>query len=133
MTIVVGYIPNAVGAAAVDAAIAEAQDKGDRLVLVNSGHHGDYSDPSFASGSDLEALGERLQKAGIEHEIRQPTRSRGPAEEILNAADEVGARLIVIGIRRRSRIGKMMTGSTAQEILLESECPVLSVKPAARG
>lgn len=129
MTIVVGYIPSPEGSAAVDAAIAEARDKGDRLIVVNTGHHGDYSDPSFASGPDLDALDAQLRDAGVEHEILQPTRGRSPAEELLAAADAAGARLVVIGIRRRSPLGKMVTGSTAQEILLESDCPVLAVKP----
>ena len=77
---------------------------------------------------DLDALDAQLTARGIEHEIRQPTRGRAPADELLDAADEVGATLIVIGLRRRSPLGKLITGSTAQQVLLDASCDVLAVK-----
>jgi len=130
MTIVVGYIPRPEGLAAVDTAIAEAELRGKRLVVVNTGHHGDYSNPSFASPQDIDALDAQLTERGIEHEIRQPTRGLAPADELLDTAAETGASLIVIGIRRRSPMGKLITGSTAQQVLLDAPCDVLAVKAA---
>lgn len=43
-----------------------------------------------------------------------------PAEEIVGYADEVDARYIVLGGRKRSRVGKALFGSVAQSVLLES-------------
>lgn len=128
MTIVVGYIPSPQGLAAVDAAIEEAERRSDRLVVVNSGVLGDYSGPSFADPKDLDALDAQLSDKGIEHEVRQSTRGLAPAEEILSVAAEVNADLIVIGVRKRSPLGKVVTGSTAQQVLLDATCAVLAVK-----
>ncbi|MFW5472825.1 universal stress protein [Knoellia sp. CPCC 206450] len=128
MTIVVGYIPSPQGLAAVDAAIEEAQRRSDRLVVVNSGVLGDYSGPSFADPKDLDALDAQLSEKGIDHEVRQSTRGLAPAEEILSVAAEVSADLIVIGVRKRSPLGKVVTGSTAQQVLLDATCAVLAVK-----
>ena len=131
MTIVVGYIPTPEGLAAVDTAIAEAKLRGARLVVVNTGHHGDYTHPNFALPADLEALDAQLAERGIEHEVRQPTQGRAPADELLDIAEEVGATLLVIGLRRRNPVGKLITGSTAQQVLLDARCPVLAVKASS--
>ncbi len=133
MTIVVGYIPTPEGSAAVDMAIAEARLKGSRLVVVNTGHFGDFSHPSFATAQDIDALDEQLTAAGVDHEVRRPTSDQAPAEVILAVATETRADLIVIGVRRRSPVGKVLTGSTAQQVLLDANCPVLAVKPSVRA
>lgn len=126
--IVVGYLPTPEGSAAIDHAIARARADGARLVVVNTGRNGDYSHPSFASAQDLDALDDELTRAGIDHEIRQPTDGNPAAEAILAASLETSAELVVIGIRRRSPVGKLITGSTAQHVLLDAPCPVLAVK-----
>ncbi len=128
MTIVVGYIPTPEGSAAVDAAIVEAELKGSRLVVVNTGHFGNFAHPNFATAEDIDALDRQLTAAGVDHEIRRPTDDQAPAEVILAVATETGADLIVIGVRRRSPVGKVLTGSTAQQVLLDADCPVLAVK-----
>lgn len=130
MKIVVGYLPTPEGSAAVDHAVAQATTGQDTLIVVNTGRNGDYAHPNFASAQDLDALDAELTKAGIEHEVRQPVEGRSAAEEILAAAQDVGAELIVIGLRPRSPVGKLITGSTAQQVLLDAGCPVLAVKPS---
>ncbi|MEO8829877.1 universal stress protein [Lapillicoccus sp.] len=129
MTVVVGYLPTPEGSAAVDHAMAEAKLTSARVVVVNTGHHGDFSHPDFATAQDMDTLDRQLTTAGIEHEVRHDTGSSSASEAILNAATETSADLIVIGIRRRSPVGKLFAGSTAQEVLLDADCPVLAVKP----
>jgi hypothetical protein len=67
----------------------------------------------------------------VDHEFRQLSRGDEPAEEVVELADEVGAELAVIGIRRRSAVGKLLFGSTAQRILMDTHCP--SSEPVGHG
>jgi nucleotide-binding universal stress UspA family protein len=130
-TIVVGYVPTPEGLAAVDHAIGRAQEDGATLVLVNSGHRGNDADPRFAPADDWDALDQRLTSLGIAHEMRQSPQALSAAEEILSAATELGADLIVIGLRRRSPVGKLFLGSSSQQVILEADCPVVAVKRPA--
>lgn len=127
-TIVVGYAPSARSEAALRRAVAEAQHHGARLVVVNGSTGDRYTDPSFASEDDLAGVRRLLEEAGVEFDVRQPVRGRDGAAEVLATADEENADLIVIGLRRRSAVGKLLMGSTAQRILIQAECDVLAVK-----
>jgi nucleotide-binding universal stress UspA family protein len=128
MNIVVGYIPRKEGLAAVEYATELAVRESASVTIVNSGVLGNDSDPSFAPASDLDAISARLDQRGVDHEIRQPVAADLPAEEILKAAADVNADLIVIGLRRRPLVGKIFLGSTVQHIIIEAECPVITVK-----
>ena len=133
MTVVAGYIPTPEGLAAVDYGIEMARQHETRLVVVNTGHHGNNAHPNFATAADIDALDARLRDLDLEHEVRQATGGRSAADEILATASELKAELIVIGIRRRTPVGKLLTGSTAQQILLDAECAVLAVKAPLAG
>jgi len=49
-------------------------------------------------------------------------------EDIVQFAEQNSIDLIVIGVRRRSKVGKLLFGSNAQLIILTAPCPVLTVK-----
>jgi nucleotide-binding universal stress UspA family protein len=72
--------------------------------------------------------GERWGKRSIEAEVRQLVRGQDVADDLIAVAEEVAADFIVIGLRRRSPVGKLILGSNAQRILLDAPCPVLAVK-----
>ena len=127
--IVVGWTPNAQGEAAIEAAVAEAGRRDAVLHVVNASSGDSYVDHKMADEEQLQALRDRLAGQGVEHEVVQRVGRLEPADEILEAADSLGAALIVRGVRRRTPVGKLLMGSTAQRVLLQAPCPVLAVKP----
>jgi len=127
--IVVGWTPNDQGEAAIEAAVAEAGRRDAVLHVVNASSGNSYADNKMATDEQLDGLRERLAGQGVEHEVAQSVGRLEPAEAILEAADETAAALVVLGIRRRTPVGKLLMGSTAQRVLLQAKCPVLAVKP----
>jgi nucleotide-binding universal stress UspA family protein len=129
-TVVVGYVPKPEGEAALTKAIEEAKLRGAKLVVVNSHRGGQDFDADAArkAESEMEAVEQKLTAAGIDHDLRQLVRGFEPAEDLISIAEANDAELIVIGLRRRSPVGKLILGSNAQRILLDAHCPVLAVK-----
>lgn len=101
-----------------------------KLVVVNSHRGGRDFDAEEAQRfeDELGKVQHALDEAGIEHEVRALVRGNEPAEDLVEVAEESEGELIVIGLRRRTPIGKLILGSNAQRILLEASCPVLAVK-----
>jgi nucleotide-binding universal stress UspA family protein len=130
MTIIVGYRPTPEGRAALDRAIDEARRSGARLLVINSAERPAGSPEPISAERGVDALSQRLEAAGIVHEIRQLDLDDDPAEAILSGVSDRVADLIVIGLRRRTPVGKLITGSVAQRVLLDADCPVLTVKAA---
>lgn len=130
MTIVIGYIPTKQGEAALTAGLDEARAHGDSVLVVNMARDDKLVDAHRAPSADLDRLGRDLAESGIEHEVRRIEHGTDPAVALLELAEEVDARLLVIGLRHRTPVGKLLLGSTAQRILLDAPCPVLAVKPA---
>jgi nucleotide-binding universal stress UspA family protein len=130
MTMVVGYVPRAEGRAALRRAAEEARLRQTRLIVINSNRGGPHLDDEDAveHERELAEVRQRLDAEGIEHEVRQLVRGLDPAEDLIAVANETGADFIVIGLRRRTPVGKLILGSNAQRILLEAPCPVLAVK-----
>jgi nucleotide-binding universal stress UspA family protein len=55
-------------------------------------------------------------------------RGLAPGEDIVEFAEENKSDEIVIGVKRRSKVSKLLLGSTAQFVILQATCPVVSVK-----
>ena len=73
----------------------------------------------------VESVVDALEGAGVGHEVRGAVGTHGQAIPAL--AEEIEADRIVIGGRRRSPTGKAVFGSTSQEVMLASPCPVIFV------
>lgn len=125
--ILLAYVPSATSEAALAYAIEEANRRDARLLVLASER---APDPRKARGvTDQRPLPERLAETGLEHELRTVPRRDDPADDILDAIDSEPVALVVLGIRRRTPIGKILLGSTSQRVAIEAPVPVVLVKP----
>ena len=126
-TVLLAYVPSATSEAALEYAVAEATRRGDSLLVLASEKG---LDPRTARGvTDPRPLAERLEETGLPHELRTVPSRADPADDILDAVEEGDVELVVLGIRRRTPIGKILLGSTSQRVAIESPVPVVLVKP----
>ena len=119
--IVVGYSAKPEGRAALRRAIDEARLRTSRLIVVHT-----------SPDAEVAQLNAELATAGVPYEVAVPTDDLDPAEELIAAADRTDAEFIVIGLRRRSPVGKLLLGSNDQRVLLDASCPVMAVKAEER-
>lgn len=126
-TILLAYVPSATSEAALTYAVQEATRRDASLLVLASER---APDPRKARGvTDQRPLEERLAETGLEFELRTVPKRDDPADDILDAIEEDGVILVVLGIRRRTPIGKILLGSTSQRVAIESPVPVVLVKP----
>ena len=131
MTILVAYVPRPEGQAALDKGIEIAKRRNERLVVVNASPGGKKEDPSFADSHDFERVQKMLENTGLNAEIKQFVRGLNAVEEIEALIESLQVSVLIIGLRKRSPVGKLIMGSVAQDILLSVSCPVLAVKALA--
>ena len=128
MTIVAGFVNTAEGRAALARATIEARLREAKLVVVHSTRENESAEDTVAYQEALSEIERELEEAAIPHAVHYLARGNSPCEDLIRVATEEGADMIVIGLRRRSPVGKALLGSNAQSILLEADCPVLGVK-----
>lgn len=130
MRIVAGFLRSPEGRSALTRAIEETRLRDAELLVIHSMRGGtrDELDEVMSYREEFERVDEELARSGIHYRIVEYARGNSPARDLLEAANEHTADLLVIGLRRRSPVGKLVLGSNAQEILLAADCPVLAVK-----
>ncbi|MGY1643270.1 universal stress protein [Geodermatophilus sp. SYSU D00703] len=128
MTVLVGFLPTAEGRAAFAAGLAEARRRGEDLLVLNSPRSGAPVSADVAPPELVAELTEQARTAGVSLDLRQAAHEGDLSDEVVRVADEADASVIVIGLRRRSPVGKLLMGSTEQRILLDADRPVLAVK-----
>jgi nucleotide-binding universal stress UspA family protein len=142
MPVLVGHVHTAEGHAALERALEEARLRGTPLHVLrvlrepttdDPTQHRDWAEAVAQAQRDAAALERELAEEPVEvHAEVVVTTTSSPAEVVLETSRRLGTDLLVIGIRSRSRVGKLLLGSASQEILLKADCPVLAVKPDDR-
>lgn len=115
MTVLVAVPDTPEGAAALAAAADEARLVGTDLVVMN------LSLTPFDAARLPEGVGTTVVE-------RSGRGDRDPAEAVLDEIRDRDIGLLVIGLKRRTPVGKALLGSVSQRLLLESPVPVLAVK-----
>jgi nucleotide-binding universal stress UspA family protein len=146
MKILLAYQPTAEGRAALAEARKEARLRDATVLVVRCiATERDYTVPeapikrtSPRDGStgrelsklqeELDAVAQEFRSSGVDCAAILLTGQSEASTSVLRVATDEAADLIIIGLRRRSRVGKLVLGSTAQDILLNADCPVLAVK-----
>ena len=124
MSVAVGYVATQEGRAALSAAIREAALRRTDLQILG---------PVPGQGSkdaeaDIRNAIADAAAAGVPAFLREGDGDEA-ADLMIDASYEEDVELVVIGVRRRSPVGKLFLGSTAQRVILEAGCPVTAVKP----
>jgi len=69
-----------------------------------------------------------LEEDSIDCETHLLIRGLSPGEDLVQFAEDNQISEIIVGVRRRSKVGKLLMGSTAQHVILNAPCPVVSIK-----
>ena len=114
MTILVAYVARPEGQAALDKGIEIATRRNEALVVVNAGPGG-KDDTGVVDGYEGERVAARLAKLPVHAEFKHFVRGKSTVEEIEELVHTLQVSVLVIGLRRRTAVGKLLLGSTAQE------------------
>lgn len=126
--IVVGYAPGAFGRVCLEQGIVEARLRDTELLVISA--VSEVRGRRIADADEIADVEQRLKASGLRYRLQQPIGAT-PAEELLNAMEHPDAEMLVIGMRRRTQVGKLLLGSTSQYLLVSCNKPVLVVKPSA--
>jgi nucleotide-binding universal stress UspA family protein len=130
MKILVGFDGSDASKAALNLAAEHAQAFDAKLLLVQSMVGGPEVPKRDFENAERE-LGyqkSQLKNQNIACESLLSTRGLDPGEDLVRLAKEQKVGEIIMGVKRRSKVGKLVFGSTAQYVILNAPCPVVTVK-----
>ncbi|MCF8052131.1 MAG: universal stress protein [Desulfobacterales bacterium] len=128
MKILLAYDESNAAKGAVRVAAVHAKAFGGHLYVVRSMNADlDHNEIERAQ-RELDEACALFQEAGIEAEARLLVHGVSAGEDIVKFAEEQSIDQIVIGIKKTSRVGKLLLGSNAQYIILKAPCPVTTVR-----
>lgn len=130
MIILVGFDGSNAANEALSLAVKHAEAFKGKVVVVRSLKGGaDIGSEDIQTAEDDLAYAEQFcREQSVPFETHLLVRGCSPGEDIVRFAEECRADEIIMGVRRRSRVSKMVFGSNARYVILEAHCPVVTVK-----
>jgi nucleotide-binding universal stress UspA family protein len=130
MKLLVGYRGTNVGQDLLDLAVKHAKAFNYEVQLVTSLPGGEKTSRQIINEAEenLKEASQFLAKENIKNTTHLLIRGRTAGEDIVSFAQETNSDAILIGVKSRSKVGKILFGSTAQYVILQAKCPVISVK-----
>ncbi|UCH21953.1 MAG: universal stress protein [Deltaproteobacteria bacterium] len=130
MKILVGYDGSNVAKEALDLAKSHAKTFKAFVDVVTSMAKGTENEREDIEQAErgLEYAKTLLEQENISCKTHLLIRGLSPGEDIVEFARENNVDEIMVGVKRRSKVGKLLMGSTAQYVILKAHCPVVSVK-----
>lgn len=77
---------------------------------------------------ELDEIRSSFRDEGIACKTKAIVSSISPGEDLVEFTKKKEIDEIIIGVKRRSKVGKLIFGSNAQYIILMAQCPVVAVK-----
>ena len=126
----VGFDGSKVSEAVLELAVVHAQTFGAQIFLVQSMVGGpEVPKRDFVNNErELEYHKNEFKEKNIPCESLLSVRGLEPGEDLIRLAEEQQVDEIIMGVRRRSKVGKLVFGSTAQYVILNAPCPVVTIK-----
>jgi nucleotide-binding universal stress UspA family protein len=130
MKIMVGYKGTNVGKDLMDIAVKHARAFGGQILIVTSLVGGDKTERQkiVEAEKNLEQAKAYFDDFGLKSDTHLLIRGFDAGEDLVKFAREKNVDEIILGVKSRSKVGKLIFGSTAQVVILEAHCPVLTVK-----
>ncbi len=130
MKILVGYKGVNLGKDLLKIAVEHAKAfKGEVLVVTSMMGGGKAEQLKIQEAEEnLEKVKKYFDEKGVSCQTHLLVRGLEAGDDIVNFAKEKGIEEIIIGVKSRSKVGKLLFGSTAQAVILQAECPVVVVK-----
>jgi nucleotide-binding universal stress UspA family protein len=130
MKIIVGYDGSDVGRRALLLAGDHAKAFAGKIYVLTSlvgGPQESLEDIQKAEAG-LEYAENLLKRDNIPCEVHLLIRGLTPGEDLVEFANETEADEIIVGIEKKSKVGKFIFGSNAQYVIIEAKCPVMTIK-----
>ncbi|MGP8050791.1 MAG: universal stress protein [Desulfobaccales bacterium] len=129
MKLVVAYRASEIGEKVLAQAVERARQSAAQVYLVTS-LVGGVDTPEEAieqARTDLDRAAALLAEKGIAAETHLLVRGLSSGDDVVQFAQEIGADEILVGIWKKSKLGKVLFGSTAQDVILKAACPVSTI------